>query len=60
MEKLIKKLPEFDPFEGFSEGAVWSARFLARARKITGVGSRGGSHDEVIYRDLGIPKRRKR
>lgn len=30
VEKLIRELPKLDPFEGFSEGAVGFARFLAR------------------------------
>lgn len=30
--KLIRELPKLDPFEGFSEGAVWLAKFLARVK----------------------------
>jgi hypothetical protein len=32
VEKLIQELLGLDPFEGFSEGAVWLARFLARVK----------------------------
>lgn len=32
VEELIRELPKLDPFEGFSEGAVWFAGFLARVK----------------------------
>ena len=32
VEKLMRELPKLDPFEGFSEGAVWLAKFLARVK----------------------------
>ncbi len=32
VEKLIRELPKHDPFESFSEGAVWLAKMLARVK----------------------------
>lgn len=32
VERLIRGLPEMDPFEGISEETVWLARFLARVK----------------------------
>lgn len=32
VEALLLELPGLDPFEGFSEQAVWLARLLARLR----------------------------
>jgi len=33
VEALLKALPELDPFEGFSEQAVWLAKLLARLKR---------------------------
>jgi hypothetical protein len=32
VEKLIKELPKLDPLEGFSEGAVWLAKLIAKVK----------------------------
>ena len=32
VEALLKALPELDPFEGFSEQAVWLAKLMARLK----------------------------
>lgn len=32
VEELITELPKLDPFEGFSEGAVWFAKLVARVK----------------------------
>jgi hypothetical protein len=32
VEKLMEELPKLDPFEGFSEGAVWLAKLVARLK----------------------------
>jgi hypothetical protein len=32
VERLIKELSKLDPFEGFSEGATWLVRLLARVK----------------------------
>lgn len=32
VEKLIQELPKLDPFENFSEGAVWFAKLVARLK----------------------------
>ena len=32
VEALLEALPGLDPFEGFSEQAVWLAKFLARLK----------------------------
>jgi hypothetical protein len=32
VEALLKALPGLDPFEGFSEQAVWLAKLLARLK----------------------------
>jgi hypothetical protein len=32
VETLLKALPTLDPFEGFSEQAIWLAKFLARLK----------------------------
>lgn len=32
VEKLIRELPKLDPFEGFSENAIWLAKLIARLK----------------------------
>lgn len=32
VEILIREFPRLDPFEGFSGGAIWLARLLARLK----------------------------
>jgi len=32
VELLLYELPKLDPFEGFSEGAIWLAKLLARLK----------------------------
>lgn len=32
VERLMRELPKLDPFEGFSEGAVWLAKLIARVK----------------------------
>jgi len=32
VEKLIRELPKLDPYEGFSEGAIWLAKLVARVK----------------------------
>jgi len=36
VEGLIRELPKLDPFEGFSEGAVWLAKLIARVKQLDG------------------------
>lgn len=31
-EKLIREVPKLDPFEGFSEQAIWLAKLIARLK----------------------------
>ena len=48
MEELARELPKLDPFEGFSEGAIWLARFLARVSEKNLVKIIGFNHPLTI------------